>query len=390
MPDNTAPNDAAPNPLAGLFAEAERQLNICNACRYCEGYCAVFPALERRRELTEGDIAHLADLCHDCRACYTACMYAPPHQFAVNPPAILSAVRRQGYDTYVPQPRWPFGAGRRGAITVAALTAVALLALLIVGVGGGAAASATGSPYHVLAYPALLLAVGLPALWSVAVMTWAGRRYWRDTSGRGLTKPTVLLAATRQAVMLRNLRGGGADCAYPGDEPSGARRRLHALVAWGFVACVGSTVAAAVSQDVAGDPPPYPVLSAPVLLGIAGGAGLIAGCAGLLLLRRQAAIADQADETDEAREDPALARRGYALLAGLLVLAVTGLLALTLRDTPAFGPVLVVHLAAVVACFAVAPYTKFMHVIYRFLALVHDNAEAAEAGRPVGTPAGRL
>jgi citrate/tricarballylate utilization protein len=76
--------------------------------------------------------------------------------------------------------------------------------------------------------------------------------------------------------------------------------------------------------------------------------------------------------------------------AGLLVLAVTGLLALTLRDTPAFGPVLVTHLAAVVACFAVAPYTKFMHVIYRFLALVHDNAEAAEAGRPVGTPAGRL
>jgi citrate/tricarballylate utilization protein len=391
MPDNTAPNDAAPNPLAGLFAEAERQLTICNACRYCEGYCAVFPALERRRELTQGDIAHLADLCHDCRACYTACMYAPPHQFAVNPPAILSAVRRRGYDTYVPQPRWPFGAGRpagrRGAITVAALTAVVLLALLIVGVGGGAAAGATGSPYLVLAYPALLLAVGMPALWSVAVMTWAARRYWRDTSGRGLTKPTVLLAATRQAVTLRNLRGGGADCAYPGDEPSGARRRLHALVAWGFVACAGSTIAAAVSQDVAGDPPPYPVLSAPVLLGIAGGAGLIAGCAGLLMLRHQAAGADQADE---AREDPALARRGYALLAGLLVLAVTGLLALTLRDTPAFGPVLVIHLAAVVACFAVAPYTKFMHVIYRFLALVHDNAESAEAGRPVRSLASRL
>ena len=31
-----------------LLAEAERQLDICNACRYCEGYCAVFPALERR------------------------------------------------------------------------------------------------------------------------------------------------------------------------------------------------------------------------------------------------------------------------------------------------------------------------------------------------------
>jgi citrate/tricarballylate utilization protein len=399
------PNDPAPNPLAGLFAEAERQLTVCNACRYCEGYCAVFPALERRRELTEGDISHLADLCHDCRACYTACMYAPPHEFAVNPPAILSAVRRQGYDTYAPQLRWPLRgsrlagrwprwlASRRGAITVAALAAVILLALLIVSVGGaaaGGAAPATGSPYHVLAYPALLLAVGLPAVWSVAVMAWSARRYWRDTSGHGLPRPTVLLAATRQAVTLRNLRGGGAECAYPGDEPSGARRRLHTLVAWGFAACAGSTIAAAVSQDIAGDPPPYPVLSAPVLLGIAGGAGLIVGCAGLLMLRHQAATAASADQADQAREDPALARRGYALLTGLLALAVTGLLTLVLRDTAAFGPVLVIHLAAVVACFAIAPYTKFMHVIYRFLALVHDNAEAGQASRSVRSPAGRL
>jgi citrate/tricarballylate utilization protein len=384
-------NDAAPNPLAGLFAEAKRQLTVCNACRYCEGYCAVFPALERRRELTEGDITHLADLCHDCRACYTACMYAPPHEFAVNPPAALSAVRRQGYDAYLPAPPWPAGgrrpAGRRGAMTVAAAAAVALLALLIVGgAAAGTGGPATGSPYRVLAYPALLLAVGLPTLWSVGVMAWSARAYWRATGGHGLTSPAVLLAATRQAATLRNLRGGGADCTYPGDEPSGARRRFHALVAWGFVACAGSTIAAAISQDIAGDAPPYPLVSAPVLLGIAGGAGLIVGCTGLLLLRHQAANADHADP---ALEDPALARRGYALLAGLLLLAVTGLCTLVLRSTPAFTSVLVVHLAAVVACLAITPYTKFMHVIYRFLALVHDNAEAASANRARRSPSSR-
>ena len=380
------PDDAAWNPLTGLFAEAERQLTICNACRYCEGYCAVFPALERRRALTEGDITHLADLCHDCGACYTACMYAPPHEFAVDPPAILSAVRRQGYDAYLPappwpRPRWPAGGaravGRRGAITVTAAVAVALLALLIVG-AGGARGPAAGSPYRVLAYPALLLAVGLPTLWSVGVMAWAARAYWRATGGHGLARPAVLLAATRQAATLRNLRGGGADCTYPGGEPSGARRRFHALVAWGFAACAGSTIAAAISQDIAGEAPPYPLVSAPVLLGIAGGSGLIAGCAGLLLLRRRAADSDVADRT---REDPALAGRGYALLAGLLLLAVTGLCTLVLRNTAAFTPVLVLHLATVVACLAIAPYTKFIHVIYRFLALVHDNAEAVSADR---------
>ena len=376
------PDAAAPPPL-GLFAEADRQLTICNACRYCEGYCAVFPALERRRDLTSGDITHLADLCHDCRDCYTACMYAPPHEFALNLPAALSAVRRETYDQYLPRVPWP--RTRRGAMLAAGLAALAILAVFGLavggdhggGTGGGGSGPAAGSPYRVIAYPALVAVFGLIAAWSVIVMALSAARYWRATDGRGLTSPAALAAALRQSATLRNLRGGGADCSYPGDEPSAARRRLHGFVAWGFAACVASTVAAAISQDFAGDPPPYPVLSAPVLLGVAGGAGLVIGCAGLLALRR--AGGRQPAGEDSAREDPALARRGYALLAGLLLLAVSGLLTLVLRDTAAFGPVLVVHLAAVAACFAIAPYTKFTHAVYRFLALVHDSAEIPES-----------
>ena len=358
----------------GPFAEADRQLTICNACRYCEGYCAVFPALEWRLDLAAGDITHLADLCHDCRDCYTACMYAPPHEFAVNLPAALSAVRRRSSDEYLPRVPWP--AGRRGAMLAAALAAVAILAVLGVAVGGAGAPA--GSPYRIIAYPALLAAFGLPAAWSVLVMAWSAARYWRATNGRGwggLASPAALAGALRQAFALRNLRGGGAGCSYPGDSPSAARRRLHHLVAWGFIACAASTVAAAVSQDFAGDPPPYPVVSAPVLFGIAGGAGLTVGCAGLLVLRRVAASSETGSGEAPVREDPALARRGYALLAALLVLAVSGLLTLALRDTAAFGPVLCTHLAAVAACFAIAPYTKFTHVVYRFLALVQHNSE---------------
>jgi citrate/tricarballylate utilization protein len=393
-------------PLDSLFAEASRQLTICNACRYCEGYCAVFPALERLPELTPGDVTHLADLCHDCRDCYTACMYAPPHEFAVNVPGALSAVRRHTYDEYLPRLPWAAGAagaaGRRTGMLAAGLAAVVLLALLGVlagGTRGGAPGPAAGSPYRVIAYPALLAAVGLPALWSALVMAGSAARYWRATGGRGLALPGAvlpgaLLSALRQAASLRNLRGGGAGCSYPTDEPSAARRRLHGLVAWGLAACACSTVAAAISQDIAGDPPPYPVASAPVLLGVVGGAGMVLGCGGLLLLRRAASAAAAAagadtdsetdSETDTAadppREEAALARRGYALLAGLLLLAVTGLLTLVLRDTAAFGPVLAIHLVAVVTCFAIAPYTKFMHVIYRFLALVRDGAESAGGG----------
>ena len=31
-------------------------MTICNACRYCEGLCAVFPAMEMRRTFAAGDL----------------------------------------------------------------------------------------------------------------------------------------------------------------------------------------------------------------------------------------------------------------------------------------------------------------------------------------------
>ena len=49
-----------------------------------------------------------------------------------------------------------------------------------------------------------------------------------------------------------------------------------------------------------------------------------------------------------------MSSRTRSLLLGLLVLSVTGLLTLVLRGTVAFAPVLVIHLAAVTACFAIA------------------------------------
>ena len=71
-------------PPPDLLKDGERQMMICNACRYCEGYCAVFPAMEQRRIFTKADLLYLANLCFDCRDCYYACQYAPPHEFGVN------------------------------------------------------------------------------------------------------------------------------------------------------------------------------------------------------------------------------------------------------------------------------------------------------------------
>src|SRR5512139_1637375 len=126
-----------PMPLGKPEAEVERVMAICNACRYCEGFCAVFPAMERRLDFGHGDIHFLANLCHNCGACLHACQYAPPHAFAVNVPKALAEVRAVTYERYA----WPaaWGALYRhqglwlALALVAGLVAFYLLALQLYG-----------------------------------------------------------------------------------------------------------------------------------------------------------------------------------------------------------------------------------------------------------------
>jgi citrate/tricarballylate utilization protein len=369
--------DTAMSVQADLFAEGRRQLSVCNACRYCSGYCPVWPALELRTDLTDGDLGYLANLCHDCQDCYTACMYTAPHEFALNPPQVFAGLRDDTYRRYarprrIPGPQRLPGTlrGWRGA--VAAVVAAAVLLAVLSAVATGRLLSApgnSGGPYQVVPYALLLVLTGLPALWCVAVFAAGTVRYWRDIHGplTALASPTAWAAALVQGVQLRHLRGGGADCDYPGGVPSPARRRFHLVLGYGFLLCVASTISAAVEQDLLGLGPPYPYLSVPVAAGTLGGAGLIVGGAGLLALKAR---------SDAARSTPGMRAADYAFTAALLVLAASGLLTLAVRDTAAFGPVLAAHLAAVMASFAIAPYTKFAHWPYRLLALYKSNLDA--------------
>lgn len=359
-----------------LFAEAERQLNICSSCRYCEGYCAVFPSLESRTPLTRGDVAHLANLCHDCRDCFYACMYSPPHSFAVNPPQIFSEIRRATYDGGLgnfPQ-RAPSGLrGWRGALSGVAVSAMVLMGTVLCKAGVrpplGQRATPT-SPYSVLPYVAILIFALAPFVWSVLMMVRSARRYWIDIQGsvKNHFSYKPLLQAVSYATDLRYLKGGGAECAYPGEEMSPARRRLHAATAYGFVALLFSTMSAAVFQDLFDTNPPYPILSIPVGLGIIGGTSMVLGCTGLIILKGR---------VEPASSDAQMIIRDYGLLIALDLLGITGLLTLALRSTSFFGIILVIHLALVLASFAIAPYTKFVHFIYRFLSILKDNLEHA-------------
>jgi len=95
-------------PMTGSGQEVARVMAFCNACRYCEGFCAVFPAMTRRLDFHKQDVNLLANLCHNCGACLHACQYAPPHEFAVNVPRAMAEVRLGTYTKFA----WPPALGR--------------------------------------------------------------------------------------------------------------------------------------------------------------------------------------------------------------------------------------------------------------------------------------
>src|SRR5258707_12914980 len=109
------------------LAEADRLMTVCNSCRYCEGLCAVFPAMEMRRAFPDGDLNYFANLCHGCGACYDDCQFSPPHEFNVNVSKILAEVRADSYKAYA----WPSalsGLFDRNALAIAVIAPVSAAA----------------------------------------------------------------------------------------------------------------------------------------------------------------------------------------------------------------------------------------------------------------------
>jgi citrate/tricarballylate utilization protein len=54
------------------------------------------------------------------------------------------------------------------------------------------------------------------------------------------------------------------------------------------------------------------------------------------------------------------------------------MLTLIFRDTAAMGSLLVLHLACIAGLFITAPYGKFVHAVYRTLAIARYEAEARQ------------
>ena len=353
--------------------EAGRVLQICNSCRYCEGFCAVFPAMTRRLEFGKADINYLANLCHNCGACLHACQYAPPHEFAVNVPQAMAKVRLETYREYA----WPTALGmlyKRNGLTlsVALAAGLALFLMLSVATNRPLWGAMEGGFYSIFPHNLMVSLFAPIFLFAVLALGMGVRRFWREEHP-GPTTGAAVGEAVHDAMRLKYLDGGhGKGCNDDDDKFTQWRRRFHHLTMYGFLLCFAATSVATLYHYLLDWPAPYDLASLPKLLGISGGVALVLGTSGLfwLNLRRHPLQQDTAQRPMD---------RGFIAL--LFLTAASGLALMLTKHTAALPLALCVHLGAVMALFATMPYGKFAHGIYRTAAILKWAIERRQPSR---------
>jgi citrate/tricarballylate utilization protein len=364
------------------LAEADRLMTVCNSCRYCEGLCAVFPAMELRRSFTDGDLNYLANLCHNCGACYVDCQFSPPHEFNVNVPQVLAKVRTDSWRSYA----WPgalqplFDRNGFAIAVIAALSVAAFILGFALWHDPQVLFADTGSFYRLMPHNIMAATFLAVSGFALLALTMGFRNFWKDVGASRVTgddNPS-LWQAFRDTLSLRYLDGGGVGCNNEDERPKDLRRLFHHLTFYGFLLCFASTISGTVLHYIFDNPAPYGWLELPKLLGIPGGIGLSIGASGLLhqKLRRDPGMMD-------------IPRLGMdtAFIAMMGLAGFSGLLLMALRTTPAMGAMLALHLGVVFALFLTMPYGKFVHGLYRVGALVlyaiERRTERVATARPV-------
>ena len=348
--------------LDAALTEARRQVEICNACRYCEGYCAVFPAITRERAFADGDITQLASLCHNCRGCYYACQYTEPHEFALNLPAALAEVRVESWER--------FALGQPIA-RLFQKSGVALAAALVVGIAIlfwalAALTPESGEGFYAYLSHAAMVAIFAPAfLFPLAAIGVGLNRYWRAVGGTRITLAHLESAFT-DAANMKNLSGGAAKgCNFEKeDRYTNGRRHAHHAVMYGFLLCLASTSSGTVLHYAFDMQAPYGFFSLPKLLGIPGGVLLTVGAVALMWLKTKA---------DPELGAPSVWGGEMAFVVLLGATGATGLALYAATGTAFLSPLLALHLGTVLAFFLTTPYSKMVHGFYRLAALIRDS-----------------
>jgi len=280
-------------------------------------------------------------------------------------------------DTYV-EYAWPRAFGglyRNNGMTVALALAAGLALFLVLAIamkGSLFHEPLAGNFYAIFPHNLMAAMFGAVFLFAVLALAIGVRRFWRDVSP-GAASGEAVREATGNVLQLTYLGGGHGDgCNNDDDTFSLARRHAHHMTFYGFLLCFAATSVGTIYHYVFGWEAPYAYTSLPVILGTLGGIGLVLGPAALLYLNLRRHPLQGAVEQRPMD-------RAFILL--LLLVSLTGLVLLALRDTGAMGLLLAIHLGTVMALFLTLPYGKFAHGIYRSAALLKFAIEKRQPNR---------
>lgn len=237
---------------------------VCNSCRYCEGLCAAFPAMEMRRIFRDGYLNYLANLCHNCGACYVDCQFLPPHKFEVNVPRALARVRTNpnqglclaaGFVRPVRQKRAgdrPDRRRERGAVR-SSFVALRDPAVLF-GTHDG-----PGAFYKLMPHNAMVALFGAVFVYAILAIVRSACGFWRDIAGKNpLTDAASIVQTVKDAGRPCYLDGGSGGCVNEGERPTGRRKHYHHATFYGFLLCFASTSVATLYHFLLGRKATYP------------------------------------------------------------------------------------------------------------------------------------
>ncbi len=229
---------------ANPIDEAKRVMTICNACRYCEGFCAVFPAMELRRTFSAEDMKYMANLCHNCRACYYACQYAPPHEFDLNVSKTFSALRLETYKEFAGYELVKiFSTKILPSCYWHSFLSLFFIFFLVFSIKGPSSLFSiyigANSFYEILPFDVMVI-IFLLALTLPLVLIKRGISIFQNVTGmrrKDFFNFGAHIQAIKDSACLRYLDGNGEGCNYPDDKFRKGRKRFHHFLVYGFALC---------------------------------------------------------------------------------------------------------------------------------------------------------
>ncbi|WP_095274296.1 tricarballylate utilization 4Fe-4S protein TcuB [Helicobacter sp. 11S03491-1] len=358
-----------------IYELAKQSCTICNSCRYCEGFCAVFPAMESRRDFKYQDIDYLANLCHQCGECFYACQYAPPHEFNVNIPSQFGDIRAITYEKFAFGAKFGKFFNKNGFFASSVLMLCIFVLFLLVFYWNHwnlSRISYKGNFYEVLPYEVMVgvfSVVGILVLGSIAI---GFMNFFSSLKEKEKINLICVFQGIFDALSLKYLGGYHHEgCTYSQNSRSNTRKYFHHFAFYGFLFCFVATCLGGFYDHFLHQSAPYAFLSAPKLFGTFGGIFLCIGTLGLFVLKLK---------MDKRLKSLKSMGMDYAFIFSLFIVSLSGLCLMLLRKNDGAMVFLVLfHLSAVLALFLIMPYGKFIHGFYRIAALIKYALETKKS-----------